>query len=139
MSRVQLAINVADLSASIDFYQKLFGVPPHKVREGYANFEVPDPPLKLVLIEGAEGGTLNHLGVEVAGTADVRAAINRLEAAGLPTRTEMATVCCHAQQDKVWVNDPAGAAWEVYTITDDHPAVDTQPAGCCTDAATACC
>ncbi len=142
MSRVQLALNVKDLDASIEFYTKLFGVEPHKVREGYANFAVQDPPLKLVLIEGPEGGTLNHLGVEVDGTGEVQEAIDRLSGKGLQTREEMATVCCHAQQDKVWVNDPAGAPWEVYTITDDNPQSTTltvSPSGCCTPTESACC
>ena len=129
MSRVQLALNVADLEESVAFYTKVFGVQPHKRRPGYVNFEIAEPPLKLVLMEvGAsargEGtaGALNHLGVEVDSTAEVRDAIARLESAGLATRQEQATVCCYAEQDKVWVNDPDGAPWEVYTIKDDDPA-----------------
>ncbi len=122
MSRVQLALNVADLDGSVEFYTKLFGVSPHKRREGYANFAVLEPPLKLVLIENASAaGTLNHLGVEVESTAEVHAAVDRLNEQGLATREEMDTLCCYAQQDKVWVNDPAGAPWEVYTVTDDNP------------------
>lgn len=122
MSRIQLALNVSDLDGSVEFYTKLFGVPPHKRREGYANFAVQEPPLKLVLIENASAaGTMNHLGVEVDSTAEVRAAIDRLNEQGLATREEIDTTCCFAQQDKVWVNDPAGAPWEVYTVTNDNP------------------
>ncbi len=141
MSRVQLALNVADLEASIGFYSAMFGVEPHKLRPGYANFEVQEPPLKLVLIEvGREergsgpDGALNHLGVEVESVEQVAGATDRLGQAGLATVTEDATTCCYAQQDKVWVRDPAGTPWEFYTITDDNPADATTPggSGCCT-------
>ena len=122
MSRLQLALNVDDLEASIAFYSTLFGTEPHKIRPGYANFAVAQPPLKLVLIENAgHGGSINHLGVEVADTAGVSEAQQRIAASGLSGREEADVVCCHARQDKVWVNDPDGAAWEVYTITDDNP------------------
>lgn len=138
MSRVQLALNVADLEGSVEFYTKLFGVEPHKRRAGYANFAIQDPPLKLVLIEtsgrgSGTAGALNHLGVEVADAAEVRTAVERLSGAGLETAEEMETVCCYAQQDKVWVNDPAGTPWEVYTITDDNPVAESSAdGGCCT-------
>ena len=122
MSRVQLAINVPDLAAAIAFYTRLFGVEPHKVRTGYANFEVADPPLKLVLVERADANQLNHLGVEVETSPEVSAETQRLAAAGFNTVVEESTVCCHAEQNKVWVRDPAGIRWEVYTITDDAPA-----------------
>lgn len=146
MSRVQLALNVADLEQSVDFYSKLLGVAPHKRREGYANFAVQDPPLKMVLIENPDAaGTINHLGVEVADPNEVRVAIDRLNAQDLATREEIATVCCYAQQDKVWVDDPEGTSWEVYTVTDDDPASVTVD-GCCTpttlslaETPTACC
>lgn len=139
MSRVQLALNVADLPASIDFYTKLFGVEPHKIKPGYANFAVADPPLKLVLIEvpgdqrgAGTAGALNHLGVEVGDSGEVSAAVERLAGAGLATTVEDGTVCCYARQDKVWVDDPAGAPWEVYTITDDQPQqASLQVLGCC--------
>jgi catechol 2,3-dioxygenase-like lactoylglutathione lyase family enzyme len=128
MARVQLALNVSDLEASVEFYSTLFGVPPHKRRPGYANFAVDDPALKLVLIEvpAADRGTgtvgaLNHLGVEVGSTADVDAAAERLRGGDLATREERDTLCCHALQDKVWVHDPAGAPWEVYVVKDDNP------------------
>ena len=122
MSRVQLAINVPDLAAAIAFYSRLFGVAPHKERAGYANFEVADPPLKLVLVERMDANQLNHLGVEVETAAEVRTETQRLAAAGFNTVVEESTVCCHAEQNKVWVRDPAGIRWEVYTITDDAPA-----------------
>ena len=128
MGRVQLAINVTDLDLAVEFYSKLFRADPAKVRPGYANFALDDPALKLVLIEGPEGGTLNHLGVEVGTTDQVGEATRRLEAEGLRTRVEEATSCCYAVQDKVWVNDPDGAPWEVYTVLADAP-----DAGMCAD------
>lgn len=149
MSRVQLALNVADLESSIEFYSKLFNVTAHKVRPGYANFEVAQPPLKLVLIEQPEAergsgtqGALNHLGIEVETTAEVAQAAKTLAASGVDTVEEIATTCCFAEQDKVWVFDPAGAPWEVYTVTNDNPEaaqrtgeclplVGTSAGGCC--------
>src|SRR6478752_2462734 len=129
MSRVQLALNVADLDASIAFYSKLFKTEPHRLRPGYANFAISEPPLKLVLIEvpadartHGTAGALNHLGVEVESSQDVADSANRLAAAGLATFDEKDTTCCYAVQDKVWVHDPAGAPWEVYTVKDDDPA-----------------
>jgi catechol 2,3-dioxygenase-like lactoylglutathione lyase family enzyme len=119
MSRVQLALNVSDLDAAVAFYSKLFSVDPAKLRPGYANFAVGDPPLKLVLIEGQGGGTLNHLGVEVGSTSEVASAKERLAGAGLETATEEEVACCYALQDKVWVDDPDGAPWEVYTVLAD--------------------
>src|SRR5689334_473948 len=105
MSRVQLALNVSDLDTAIEFYSKLFGTEPAKVRPGYANFAVAEPPLKLVLIEGVgDPGTLNHLGVEVESTDDVAAAHARLTGVGLATATEDQVSCCFAVQDKVWVD-----------------------------------
>ncbi|MFE3204823.1 ArsI/CadI family heavy metal resistance metalloenzyme [Embleya sp. NPDC059237] len=121
MSRVQLALNVADLDASVAFYSKLFGVEPAKRRPGYANFAVTDPPLKLVLIEGEAGRDtrLDHLGVEVDSTDDVTAAITRLKDAGLATFEENDTSCCYALQDKVWVHGPGKEPWEVYVVKAD--------------------
>lgn len=127
MARLQLALNVNELDSAIGFYSELFQTEPHKVREGYANFEVDDPPLKLVLIENGRGGDLNHLGVEVESTATVVAETQRLSGLGMPTEVEEGVVCCHAEQDKVWVADPAGLRWEVYTVTDDAPASDMIP------------
>ena len=106
MSRVQLALNVSDLDEAVTFYSTLFGVGPAKVRPGYANFAVADPPLKLVLIEGGAPGTVNHLGIEVASTDEVTAATTALAAAGLATDVEAGTTCCYAVQDKVWVDGP---------------------------------
>ena len=119
MSRVQLALNVTDLDAAVEFYSKLFATEPAKVRPGYANFAVSEPPLKLVLIEGDEGGTLNHLGVQVEDTDAVAAARRRLSGEGLATASEDDVSCCYARQDKVWVDDPDGAPWEVYTVLSD--------------------
>jgi catechol 2,3-dioxygenase-like lactoylglutathione lyase family enzyme len=128
MSRVQLAINVGDLDRAVDFYGKLFGVEPAKRRPGYANFAVADPPLKLVLIEGeGRGGSLNHLGVEVFSTDEVVSETSRLAGEGLATRTEEQVSCCYAVQNKVWVTDPDGAPWEVYTVLADAPNL----AACC--------
>jgi len=133
MNRVQLAINVQDLDRAIEFYGKLFDSEPAKVRPGYANFAVADPPLKLVLIEGdGRGGTLNHLGVEVQSTDEVQQATSRLAESGLDTRVEEQTSCCYAVQDKVWVRDPDGAPWEVYTVLADAPAMSERgDASCC--------
>lgn len=120
MSRVQLALNVTDLEAAIAFYSKLFATEPAKVRPGYANFAVIDPPLKLVLIEGQfAGGTLNHLGVEVGSTAEVAGAQARLVDAGLATAVEDEVTCCYAVQDKVWVDGPDAEPWEIYTVLAD--------------------
>lgn len=168
MSRVQLALNVSDLEASIAFYSTLFGVEPHKRRPGYANFAVVEPPLKLVLIEVPADqrgtgvtGALNHLGVEVEDVEKVEAQAGRLREAGMAAFDEKDTTCCYALQDKVWVHDPAGAPWEIYTVKDDDPAnpqpataslnllaSDTEGSACCTPgsseipvpvAASACC
>ncbi|QSR33186.1 glyoxalase/bleomycin resistance/extradiol dioxygenase family protein [Nocardioides sp. S5] len=123
MSRLQLALNVDDLETSIAFYSTLFGTTPHKVRPGYANFAVAEPPLKLVLIENAgHGGSVNHLGVEVPDVDTVDSELTRLAAAGFATTEERDTTCCYAKQDKFWVQGtPDGERWEVYTITDDAP------------------
>jgi catechol 2,3-dioxygenase-like lactoylglutathione lyase family enzyme len=121
MSRVQLALRVADLEGSIAFYSKLFGAQPAKRRPGYANFAIAEPPLKLVLIEGTPGEPtrMDHLGVEVQTTGEVAAAASRLAAEGLPTATEEDTACCYAVQDKVWVTGPGDEPWEVYVVKGD--------------------
>jgi catechol 2,3-dioxygenase-like lactoylglutathione lyase family enzyme len=132
MSRIQLALNVADLDASIEFYTKLFGSPPAKVRPSYANFAVADPPLKLVFFAGGgEPGSLNHLGVEVASTDDVVAAISRAQSAELACEVQEATTCCYAVQDKVWVQGPDNA-WEFYTVLADAPNLESDGACCAT-------
>ncbi len=119
--RVQLALNVNDLDESVAFYTKLLGAEPAKVRPGYANFAVADPPLKLVLLENpGQGGSLNHLGVEVPGTGAVEAEQARLAGVGLAAVEERDTTCCYARQDKFWVQGaPDGERWEIYTVLAD--------------------
>ena len=138
MSRVQLALRVADLEGSIAFYSKLFGTEPAKRRPGYANFAIAEPPLKLVLIEGEPGQDtrLDHLGVEVATTDQVTAATDRLRGAGLTTFEENDASCCYAVQDKVWVTGPGKEPWEVYVVKADadtlgRSAAAGAPAACC--------
>jgi catechol 2,3-dioxygenase-like lactoylglutathione lyase family enzyme len=143
MSRVQLALNVSDIDAAVDFYSKLFGTEPHKRRDGYANFAVAEPPLKLVLIQNpGAAGTLNHLGVEVASTDEVTAATRRLAGLGMDTDVEEQVDCCFAVQDKVWVDDVDGAKWEIYTITDDQgeaaPASGQSGDACCAPGSCGC-
>lgn len=126
--RVQLALNVDSLDEAVAFYTKLLGTPPAKLRPGYANFAVANPPLKLVLLENpGKGGSINHLGVEVPDTATVHAEIARLSGEGLFTDEEMGTTCCFATQDKVWVTGPGGERWEVYTVLADSPTFGTSP------------
>lgn len=146
MSRLQLALNVSDLDAAVEFYTRLFGAGPAKRRDGYANFAVEDPPLKLVLIEnGGEPGTMNHLGIEVGSTDAVTDATRRLADEGLEVATEDATTCCYAVQDKVWVTAPDGEPWEVYTVLADAATMGAAPAvvaDCCAPVAvdaTGCC
>jgi catechol 2,3-dioxygenase-like lactoylglutathione lyase family enzyme len=151
MSRVQLALRVSNLEASVAFYSGLFGVEPAKRRPGYANFAVAEPPLKLVLLEGQpdQPTVMDHLGVEVETTGEVDAATARLSELGLFTQVENDTTCCYALQDKVWVHGPGAEPWEVYTVKDDStvygtdgvlatgapaatdPAARTEPAACC--------
>jgi catechol 2,3-dioxygenase-like lactoylglutathione lyase family enzyme len=117
MSRVQLSLNVGDFEAAVAFYSRLFG-PPAKLRHGYANFAVDDPPLKLVLNSpgNGPGGTINHLGVEVTSAGEVTRAEARLAADGVAVEPEPGAVCCYARQDKVWAHDPDRVAWEYYTV-----------------------
>jgi catechol 2,3-dioxygenase-like lactoylglutathione lyase family enzyme len=148
MSRVQLALNVSDIDEAVAFYSNMFGTEPAKRRDGYANFAISEPPLKLVLIEnaGAEG-RLNHLGVEVESTDDVIAAQQRFSEHGLDTSREDGVECCYALQDKVWTSDPDGAPWEFYTVLADANTLSksdaaTDEAACCSTvgaSATACC
>lgn len=118
MSRVQLSINVTDLDAAVAFYSKLFAAEPAKLRPGYANFAIEDPPLKLVLNAPGNGpaGTINHLGVEVPSSLDVDRADERLRTSGLNPIPEPGALCCYARQDKTWVHDPDGVPWEYYTV-----------------------
>jgi lactoylglutathione lyase len=128
VSRVQLALNVDDLDEAVTFYSKLFNTEPAKVKAGYANFAIVEPPLKLVLLENrGRGGTLNHLGVEVDSTDTVHTEITRLTAAGLFTEEEIGTTCCFATQDKVWVTGSAGEKWEVYTVLADSDTFGADP------------
>jgi catechol 2,3-dioxygenase-like lactoylglutathione lyase family enzyme len=149
---VQLALNVTDLEAAIAFYSKLFAAEPAKVRPGYANFAITEPPLKLVLIEShGPGGTLNHLGVEVSSTDDVSAAQGRLSGVGLATAAEDEVTCCYAVQDKVWVTGPDQEPWEIYAVLADAStmgdqsaaptpaALETSTAACCGPGATVGC
>ena len=119
MSRLQLAINVTDLDRAVEFYSQLFDTEPAKVKPGYANFAIADPPLKLVLFEGPEGATLNHLGVEVETADEVMSAERRLAAAGLATTGVDETICCFAEKAETWVVDPDGARWEWYVKSGD--------------------
>jgi catechol 2,3-dioxygenase-like lactoylglutathione lyase family enzyme len=138
MSRVQLALRVADLEGSVAFYSKLFGAEPVKRRPGYANFAIAEPPLKLVLIEGQPGEPtrMDHLGVEVETTDEVTAATARLAAEGLATATEEDTACCYAVQDKVWVTGPGNEPWEVYVVKADADVLDKAGNSvCCAPAA----
>lgn len=147
MSRVQLALNVTDLHAAIDYYSKLFSSQPAKVRPGYANFAIDEPALKLVLIENSTGGSLNHLGVEVADTAAVDEAMQRVSNEGVEiTKDEREVACCYATQDKFWTQDPDGLGWEVYTVLADAEvmapisASDASSDSCCGETtAAACC
>ena len=145
MSRLQLAINVTDLDKAIEFYSRLFDAAPAKVKPGYANFAIADPPLKLVLFEGPEGATINHLGVEVETAEEVLSAERRLSATGLETTGVDETICCFAEKAETWVVDPDGARWEWYvksgdaeqihnTIVRSHPrdtASEPIPKACC--------
>jgi catechol 2,3-dioxygenase-like lactoylglutathione lyase family enzyme len=141
MSRVQLALRVSDLDASIAFYRSLFGVEPAKRRPGYANFAITEPPLKLVLIEGEPGRptVMDHLGVEVETTDEVHDATQRLSGLGLFTDVENDTTCCYALQDKVWVRGPGNEPWEVYTVKADAiDATSIHPVGATSSAAGDC-
>jgi hypothetical protein len=130
MSRVQLALNVDDLSEGVAFYSKLFNTEPAKLKDGYANFAIAEPPLKLVLIENpGHGGTLNHLGVEVESSEKVHGEIDRLRDEGLFTEEEIGTTCCFATQDKVWVTGPGSEKWEVYTVLSDSETFGCGPGG----------
>lgn len=122
MSRLQLALNVSDLDAAVDFYRRLFKTEPAKRRPGYVNFAVQDPPLKLVLFENArEAGLINHLGVEVFSASEVSDASRYFAEQGMGVDVEESTTCCYAVQDKVWVTAPDDLRWEVYTVLADAP------------------
>ncbi|WP_055476800.1 ArsI/CadI family heavy metal resistance metalloenzyme [Gordonia sp. HS-NH1] len=128
MSRIQLALNVDDLGAAVEFYAKLFDTAPAKRKPGYANFAIAEPPLKLVLLENpGRGGTINHLGVEVESSEKVHSEIARLSDEGLFTQEEINSTCCFATQDKVWVTGPSDEKWEVYTVLADSETFGVSP------------
>jgi len=129
--KAHLALNVKDVEASLEFYRKLLGIEPSKVRTGYAKFDVQNPPLNLTLNQHvfSESGALSHLGIQVASTDDVLAIRERWTEAGLLTRDEMQTNCCYALQDKTWVRDPDGNEWEVFVVLEDNLA-ETAPCEC---------
>src|SRR5919107_7583 len=128
--KAHLALNVRDVKQSVNFYTKMLGIEPSKVRAGYAKFDVQNPPLNLTLNEHAFGerGALSHLGIQVASTEDVLATKNRWEEIGLATHDEMQTNCCYALQDKTWVHDPDGNEWEVFVVLEDNL---TETSACC--------
>ncbi len=117
--RLQLALDVTDLDAAVDFYRRLFATEPAKRRPGYANFAIADPPLKLVLFAGDRDGAINHLGVEVEHDDEVTTAADRLARAGLDPTEVTATTCCHADKVETWVHGPDGTRWEWYVKTAD--------------------
>jgi catechol 2,3-dioxygenase-like lactoylglutathione lyase family enzyme len=120
--KAHLALNVRNVEESLQFYRKMLGIEPSKVRAGYAKFDVLNPPLNLTLNEGtfAERGALSHLGIQLASTEDVLTMRRKWAAAGLVTRDEMQTNCCYATQDKTWVRDPDGNEWEAFVVLQDN-------------------
>lgn len=130
-----ISINVTNVERSIDFYRRLLGIDPSKVRTGYAKFDVQNPPLNLALneVRGASGGALSHLGLQVRSTEDVLAIRDRWSKSGLETRDEMQTSCCYAVQDKSWVSDPDGNEWEVFAVLEDNLPETASSASCCSD------
>jgi hypothetical protein len=139
MSRVQLALNVDNLDEAVAFYSKLFNTEPAKLKDGYANFAIADPALKLVLLENpGDGGTINHLGVEVESSDTVHSEIARLASEGMFTEEEIGTTCCFAIQDKVWVAAPGGEKWEIYTVLADSETFGTRPELLAADASGGC-
>ena len=143
MHKAHVAIHVKNVAASIEFYRKLFGIEPCKVRRGYAKFDISNPPLNFTLNEGTGGdrGALSHLGIQVESTDDVLTMRQRWREQGLLTRDEMKTECCYALQDKIWVRDPDGNEWEVFAVLEDNlpekPVIEKSCCGpdCCTPAA----
>ena len=134
--KAHLAINVRNAAQSVEFYRKMFGIEPSKVRSGYAKFDVQNPPLNFTLNEVPfrDAGALSHMGIQVDSTADVLSIRQKWVGAGLMTRDEMQTDCCYATQDKTWVHDPDGNEWEVFVVLKDNlPETQTEPKGvaCC--------
>jgi catechol-2,3-dioxygenase len=120
--KAHISLNVRNIGQSVEFYKKMLGIEPSKVRSGYAKFDVRNPPLNLALneIPFNERGALSHMGIQVSSTADVLAMRERWAGAGLTTRDEMQTSCCYAVQDKTWVSDPDGNEWEVFVVLEDN-------------------
>jgi catechol 2,3-dioxygenase-like lactoylglutathione lyase family enzyme len=151
--KAHLAINVTDAAASTEFYKKMFGIEPSKVRTGYAKFDIANPPLNFTLNEVPFGGAgaLSHLGIQVATSDDVNTLRDRWAAAGLTPRDEKQTTCCYALQDKAWITDPDGNEWEAFVVLEDNlPEAKADGSSCCAPAftnpedkqqpaATACC
>jgi catechol 2,3-dioxygenase-like lactoylglutathione lyase family enzyme len=139
--KVHVSLNVRNVEASIDFYRRMLGIEPSKVRTGYAKFDVQNPPVNLALNEVpdlAAPGALSHLGIQVGSTSDVLATRLRWERVGLLTRDEMQTSCCYAKQDKTWVRDPDGNEWEVFVVLEDNlPEAAGTSAACCVSKAAA--
>lgn len=139
-----LSLDVPDLDEAVRFYRELFGTDPAKLQPGYAKFELTDPDVALALQEAARPA-LSHLGIRVETTEEVEASSARLRDEGLITFDERDTTCCYARQDKVWVSDPAGNKWEIYTVLEDIEGLETRaPAaasteGACCDPAGGCC
>lgn len=140
--RIQLALNVTDLAQSVEFYTNLFGQAPTKVRDGYANFAIAEPPLKLILFAGTNGGTINHLGVEVGDADQVSTAIGRMQDADMDLDIEEQVTCCYATQSKAWATAPDGERWEYYTVLADaeqlEPSSDARSSAddsCCSEPA----
>src|SRR5262245_33790624 len=132
--KAHLGLNVTDVTKSTEFYRKMFGIEPSKVRPGYAKFDLQRPPLNLTLNQNSLSGrgALSHLGIQVASTDDVLAIKEKWIAAGLLTRDEMQTACCYALQDKIWVNDPDGNEWEVFVVLEDNlPALNNAATHSC--------
>lgn len=142
MNKVHISLNVSDVEKSQKFYEIFLESPAHKVRPGYANFDLNNPPLKLAIQERKSAhvgeGLVSHLGIQVPTTDDVEAAIHRLSEAGFHLKEEKDEVCCYAKQDKVWVQDPDGNSWEVYTVTDEMETVEETSCST-TEKQTACC
>lgn len=145
--KAHVSIDVRDVARSVDFYRRLFGIEPSKVRRDYAKFDLVNPPLNFAINERADvtgNGALSHLGLQVASTGDVLATRTRWHEQGLLTRDEMQTDCCYATQDKTWVRDPDGNEWEVFVVLADnlpeHPA-EAVESSCCVAPETAevCC
>jgi catechol 2,3-dioxygenase-like lactoylglutathione lyase family enzyme len=143
MSRLQLALNVSDLDEAIDFYSRYFGLQPAKVQPGYANFAIDEPPLKLILMQGTGApGSINHFGVEVFSSEEVKAKTALLSAEGFAVEVEESTTCCYAVQDKVWVDGPDGTSWETYVVLADADVIAPGDGSCCAttaSGATRCC